>query len=47
MYLTFHHEPEDDLAAWGTPADSRRGLPQASLGHVPGPGVETSRGCGR
>ena len=21
MYLTFHHEPEDDLAAWGTAAD--------------------------
>jgi Glycosyl hydrolase family 26 len=21
VYLTFHHEPEDDLAAWGTPAD--------------------------
>ena len=21
LYLTFHHEPEDDLATWGTPAD--------------------------
>ena len=21
VYLTFHHEPEDDLATWGTPAE--------------------------
>ena len=21
IYLTFHHEPEDDLATWGTPAE--------------------------
>ncbi len=46
IYLTFHHEPENDLGTYGTPKSSRRRSATSSTCSAAGTS-RTSRGYGR